>query len=165
MPSISDSLDQLGHLSKVELAHLLYSKPRLLHGVGDGHSLEVSTVMNLVACDVNEGVVGRRVELNLEGGMRRDEVRDERADPLSGGAKGVAILAKDALVLLHAELLLRMHGKRRARKDGTNVASGLDLTRVRSSDIVDEAVVSRESVSDNQRGSREVRAYGWKEPT
>jgi hypothetical protein len=77
-----NSLDELRHLCKVELAHLLDPEASLLHCIRDGHRLKVASMVNNPARDVNERIVRRRVEFDLESRVGADQVGEERAEPL-----------------------------------------------------------------------------------
>mgnify|MGYP001561949766 CR=1 FL=1 len=76
------ALDQLRHLSVVHLAHLLNAQARLLHRVRDGHRLEVASMVDRLPDDVDQRVVGRRIELNLDLRVRSDQVARKRTEPL-----------------------------------------------------------------------------------
>lgn len=132
------TVDQLRHLGVVELAHLLDPEARLLHRVRHRHRLEVAAVVDRAARDVDQRVVRRRVELDREDRMRANQIRQEGTDPLRRRAERVAVLAQHALVLLDGELDLVVHRKLAAMQERADVPRDLNLTRVWSSDVVDE---------------------------
>ena len=51
-------VDELSALGKQEFANVVEREPGLLHRVGDGHRLEVATVVNLTGLAIDEGIVG-----------------------------------------------------------------------------------------------------------
>ena len=55
--AVHGGVKELGALREEQLADVVHGKTRLLHRVGDGHSLEVAAVVHLASLAVNERVV------------------------------------------------------------------------------------------------------------